>query len=214
MVGIQRQSLFTPKGAKSAYVDRSYCRAHNCTKEEYQKRLEESTTLYIGNLSFYTTEEQICELFSKCGEVKRIIMGLDKNKRTPCGFCFVIYYDRDSSQRAVNFISGTKLDDRIIRVDWDAGFQEGRQYGRGRSGGQVRDEFRTDFDSGRGGYGKQATPEKRFFEGGPPDAQMGTLYGAPLQMMMGGGAAAGGGGVPYPKSTPPESRKRPREDDE
>jgi nuclear cap-binding protein subunit 2 len=41
----------------------------------------------IGNLSFYTTEEQIFELFSKCanpedgGGIKRIIMGLDKNTR-------------------------------------------------------------------------------------------------------------------------------------
>ena len=31
---------------------------------------------------------------------------------------------------------------------------EGRQYGRGKSGGQVRDEYRTDYDLGRGGYGK------------------------------------------------------------
>jgi RNA recognition motif-containing protein len=46
--------------------------------------------LQIGNLSFYTTEEQIYELFSKCaspedgGGIKRIIMGLDRNTR--CGF--------------------------------------------------------------------------------------------------------------------------------
>ena len=31
---------------------------------------------------------------------------------------------------------------------------EGRQYGRGKSGGQVRDEFRDDYDAGRGGFGK------------------------------------------------------------
>ena len=38
----------------------------------------------------------------------------------------------------MRYINGTRLDDRIIRTDWDAGFKEGRQYGRGRSGGQVR----------------------------------------------------------------------------
>jgi len=64
--------------------------------------LSKSTTLYvcphfsnqtgtnseqIGNLSFYTTEEQIYELFSKCansedgGGIKRVIMGLDRNSR-------------------------------------------------------------------------------------------------------------------------------------
>lgn len=44
------------------------------------------------------------------------------------------------------YILGTRLDDRVVRVDWDAGFIEGRQYGRGKSGGQVRDEYRTDYD--------------------------------------------------------------------
>jgi len=114
----------------------------------------QSTTLYVGNMSFYTTEEQIYELFGKCGEVKRVVMGLDKFKRTPCGFCFIEFYLREDAEAAVRFINGTRLDDRIIRTDWDAGFVEGRQYGRGKTGGQVRDEYRTDFDSGRGGYGK------------------------------------------------------------
>ena len=41
----------------------------------------------VGNLSFYTTEEQIYELFSRCtnpeegGGIKRIIMGLDRNTK-------------------------------------------------------------------------------------------------------------------------------------
>lgn len=42
-----------------------------------------------------------------------------------------------------------------IRCDWDRGFEEGRQYGRGKSGGQVRDEFRETFDEDRGGYGQK-----------------------------------------------------------
>ncbi|XP_050413802.1 nuclear cap-binding protein subunit 2 [Patella vulgata] len=113
-----------------------------------------STTLYVGNLSFYTTEEQIFDLFSRAGDVKRVIMGLDKVRKTPCGFCFVEYYSREDAENAIRYVNGTRLDDRIIRTDWDAGFKEGRQYGRGKSGGQVRDEYRSDFDEGRGGYGK------------------------------------------------------------
>eukprot|EP00088_Acartia_fossae_P010394 TRINITY_DN15174_c0_g1_i1.p1 TRINITY_DN15174_c0_g1~~TRINITY_DN15174_c0_g1_i1.p1 ORF type:complete len:162 (-),score=18.14 TRINITY_DN15174_c0_g1_i1:82-534(-) len=124
------------------------------SRSEQERLLNQSTTLYIGNMSFFTTEEQLYELFGKVGEVKKIIMGLDKFKRTPCGFCFVEYYQRDDAENAMRYINGTRLDDRIIRTDWDAGFVEGRQYGRGKSGGQVRDEYRTDFDSGRGGYGK------------------------------------------------------------
>ncbi|XP_044308735.1 nuclear cap-binding protein subunit 2-like isoform X2 [Varanus komodoensis] len=119
-----------------------------------EKALKNSCTLYVGNLSFYTTEEQIHELFSKCGDIKRIVMGLDNVKKTPCGFCFVEYYTRAEAEHAMRFISGTRLDDRVIRTDWDVGFTEGRQFGRGKTGGQVRDEYRTDYDAGRGGFGK------------------------------------------------------------
>ena len=64
-------------------------------------------------------------------------MGLDKIKRvsltikiskkyrffqTPCGFCFVEYYTRLSANNALRWVNGTRLDDRIIRTDWDAGF--------------------------------------------------------------------------------------------
>ena len=61
------------------------------SRQQQEERLKRSTTLYVGNLSFYTTEEQIWELFSRAGDVKRIVMGLDKHKKTPCGFCFVEY---------------------------------------------------------------------------------------------------------------------------
>ena len=64
-------------------------------------------------------------------------MGLDKIKKTPCGFCFVEYYTRADAEDCMRYINGTRLDDRIIRCDWDAGFVEGRQYGRGKTGGQV-----------------------------------------------------------------------------
>lgn len=43
------------------------------------------------------------------------------------------------------------LDGRPIRTEVDKGFREGRQYGRGATGGQVRDDMRMTFDAGRGG---------------------------------------------------------------
>ncbi|XP_077228765.1 nuclear cap-binding protein subunit 2-like [Tasmannia lanceolata] len=143
-------SLFKDPSKLSAYRDRRF----PGTQEEFEHALQTSTTVYVGNMSFYTTEEQIYELFSRTGEIKKIIMGLDKNTKTPCGFCFVLYYSREDAGDSVKFTSGTILDDRSIRVDFDWGFQDGRQWGRGRSGGQVRDEYRTDYDPGRGGYGK------------------------------------------------------------
>ncbi|XP_074768580.1 nuclear cap-binding protein subunit 2-like [Athene noctua] len=102
----------------------------------------------------YTAEEQIHELSGRSGDIGKIIVGLDKVKKTARGFCLAEYYARGDAENAMRYISGTRLDDRIIRTDWDAGFKEGRQYGRGRSGGRVRDEYWQDNDAGRGGYGK------------------------------------------------------------
>jgi len=112
-------------------------------------------TAPLATRSFYTTEEQVYELFSKCGEIKRLVMGLDRYTKTPCGFCFVEYYTHQDALDCMKYIGGTKLDERIIRTDLDPGFTEGRQYGRGKSGGQVRDEYREDYDEGRGGLGRQ-----------------------------------------------------------
>ena len=65
-------------------------------------------------------------------------MGLDKVRHTPCGFCFVVYYTRADTEDCVKYINGMALDERLIRVDFDWGFRDGRQFGRGKSGGQVR----------------------------------------------------------------------------
>ncbi|TGZ77830.1 nuclear cap-binding protein subunit 2 [Ascodesmis nigricans] len=128
-------------------------RESDTRKGAEDETLKDASTLYVGNLSFYTTEEQIHELFSKCGEIKRLVMGLDRFSKTPCGFCFVEYYTNADALDAMKYIGGTKLDERIIRTDLDPGFKEGRQYGRGPTGGQVRDYYREDYDPGRGGYG-------------------------------------------------------------
>ncbi|KAF8860405.1 RNA-binding domain-containing protein [Acephala macrosclerotiorum] len=130
-------------------------------EEPTEDPLKDAATLYVGNLSFYTTEEQIHELFSKCGEIKRLIMGLDRFNKTPCGFCFVEYYTHQDALDCMKYIGGTKLDERIIRTDLDPGFQEGRQYGRGKSGGQVRDEYREEYDEGRGGLGRAIQAERQ-----------------------------------------------------
>ncbi|KAI0382892.1 RNA-binding domain-containing protein [Hypomontagnella monticulosa] len=129
-------------------------------EEAPEDPLKDATTLYVGNLSFYTTEEQVYELFSKCGEIKRLVMGLDRFSKTPCGFCFVEYYTHQDALDCMKYIGGTKLDERVIRTDLDPGFKEGRQYGRGKSGGQVRDEYRDDYDEGRGGLGRAVQTER------------------------------------------------------
>mmetsp|Transcript_5648 Transcript_5648/g.8770 ORF Transcript_5648/g.8770 Transcript_5648/m.8770 type:complete len:238 (-) Transcript_5648:1156-1869(-) len=112
-----------------------------------------STTVYIGGLSYYTTEEQIYTLMSKCGLVDRIIMGLHRLDRKPCGFCFVVFRHRQSVIMAESLLTGVRFDGKTIKVEIDPGFREGRQYGRARSGGQARDERERERQFGmRGGF--------------------------------------------------------------
>lgn len=55
------------------------------------EKLETSSTIYVGNLSFYTEQYQIYEVFSKVGLIKELHLGLNKKTNTPAGFCFVVY---------------------------------------------------------------------------------------------------------------------------
>ncbi|XP_071724936.1 nuclear cap-binding protein subunit 2-like [Rutidosis leptorrhynchoides] len=205
-------SLFKDLEKLSQYRDRRF----PGTQEEFEQALLNSTTIYIGNMSFYTTEEQVYELFSRAGEIKKIVMGLDKNSKTPCGFCFVLFYSREDTEDAVKYISGTILDDRPIRADFDWGFQEGRQWGRGRSGGQVRDEYRTDYDPGRGGYGKLVQKELEA-QRQLVDYGTGSLGSFPPMMAPTYGGHGGGGGHGHGHRDSYRQRdyrrKRNREDD-
>jgi nuclear cap-binding protein subunit 2 len=134
-----RASELQPPGAeKKLYWDRS----HYASPEEQMQALTQSSCLYVGNLSFTCRTVHVRDHFEQLGPVKNVIMGLDRNKKTPCGFCFVDYYDRYIALRAVSLLTGSKLDGNIIRVELDAGFQPGREYGRGVHGGQVRDDRR------------------------------------------------------------------------
>ncbi|GBF93677.1 hypothetical protein Rsub_06780 [Raphidocelis subcapitata] len=188
------------------YVDRRF----KGTKEEYYERLGASSTLYVGNMSFYTSEDQVYALFSRAGHVARVIMGLDATRKTPCGFCFVIYDRREDALAAARYLNGTSLDERPIRVDIDYGFEEGRQFGRGRSGGQVRDEFRTDYDSARGGFGKQLV--KQIASQGLAVKEMDggqvAFVPVPQAWQAGGGGEEGGGGGGGGEGEPSAKRQR------
>ena len=104
-------------------------------------RLKESTTLYVGNLFPYTQESQLLELFTACGRVKNLHMGLNRQTFRPCGFCFVEFQTRKQAETAVECLNLASLDSNQLRLDWDYGFCEYRQFGRGRHGGQVRTEI-------------------------------------------------------------------------
>ena len=52
--------------------------------DEHIAALQGSTTLYVGNVSNMTTEQQLYEFFSRAGPVNRVIMGLNRETREPC----------------------------------------------------------------------------------------------------------------------------------
>ncbi|GET90639.1 nuclear cap binding protein, putative [Leishmania tarentolae] len=139
------------------YVDRHELLRSLLTTEEFRERRQEqlnySTTVYVGNLSFYTAEEQVYNHFSPCGHIRDIVMGLNEVTRCPCGFCFVVFESQAAAVLAVQVLNGSLLDDRVVSVSWDVGCDGSRRWGRGAHGGQVVDGVRQNLDEGRGGLG-------------------------------------------------------------
>ena len=68
-------------------------------------------------------------------------MGLNRQTYKPCGFCFFEFYNRDQASLAIQCLNLASVDGKEIRIDWDHGFSHRRQYGRGKEGGQVRNEL-------------------------------------------------------------------------
>lgn len=128
-------------------------RRHFPDHERQLKAILASSWVYVGNMSFFTRELQIRELFQRAGRVVRIVMGLNWKTKQPCGFCFVELDSCDSAQVAEACLSGLVLDEQVIKVQRDWGWTPGRQFGRASNGGQIRDLYRKGFNPHRGGYG-------------------------------------------------------------
>ena len=111
------------------------------TQEEMQEKINTSSTLYVGNLHPATTDRQLHALFGQCGRVSRIIMGIN-HKKEPCGFCFVEFETRDEARHAMQTLNRMQVRDRAMRTDWDSGYVEGREFGRGKNGMQKSAEKR------------------------------------------------------------------------
>lgn len=138
--------LFHAIGHEYSYFDKK-----NYSKDDWIDKISKSTTVYVGNLSFFTTEDIISEIFSSCGPIKAIYMGLNHQTMQPCGFCFVQFYRHADALAAVTFLNCSCCDGREIRVDWDSGedISGSRRYGRGSAGFQWRDELRSQVDPDR-----------------------------------------------------------------
>src|SRR6202008_2372815 len=99
-----------------------------------------ATKLYVGNLPFNTTENELQELFSQAGAVQEVMLMQDKFTGKSRGFAFVTMASDQEAQNAISQINGKTLEGRALTVN-EARPREPRPSGGGGYGG------------GGGGYG-------------------------------------------------------------
>jgi RNA recognition motif-containing protein len=72
--------------------------------------------LYVGNMSYDTTETQIRELFAQVGEVESVALITDRDSGRPKGFGFVEMNTEEQAQEAIKRFNGYSLDNRNLTV--------------------------------------------------------------------------------------------------
>jgi len=96
--------------------------------------------LFVGGLSWGTTDEGLREAFAQFGYVEEARVVLDRDTGRSRGFGFVKFAEEDQAKNALDSMNGADLDGRTLRVDYatDKGSGGGRG-GRGGGGGGGRD---------------------------------------------------------------------------
>jgi RNA recognition motif-containing protein len=103
-----------------------------------------SNKLFVGNLSFNTTENDLQDAFAAYGTVTEANLVMDRMTNRPRGFAFVTMSTPEEAQKAIDGLNGKELGGRAMTVNI-ARPREDRPAGGG--GGGRRDSGR---DSGRG----------------------------------------------------------------
>ena len=107
--------------------------------------------LYVGSLSYQTTQEELAELFGQIGQVLSATVITDRDSGRSKGFGFVEMSNDDEARKAIDQLNGTVLDNRQIIVN-EARERRDNSYGGNRGGyrgGSGRGGSR---NSDRGGY--------------------------------------------------------------
>ena len=73
--------------------------------------------LYIANLSYKTTEEDLKSLFSPCGAIKECNVVLDPMTKESRGFAFLMFESAQEAERAIEEVNGKDLNGRKLRVE-------------------------------------------------------------------------------------------------
>ena len=109
-----------------------------------------NTKMYVGNLPFSATQEDIQSLFSQFGSVTDVFLPMDRVSGRPRGFAFVTMGTPDEMQAAINGLNGQEFGGRKLGIN-EARPKEERPGGFG-GGGGGRGGFGGG-GGGRGGYG-------------------------------------------------------------
>ncbi len=88
--------------------------------------------LYVGNLSFDTTEETLRTLFAEYGQIESVRLVSDRYTGRSRGFAFVEMSTEQAAQEAISGLNGKQVDEREIKVDNAKPQRERRESDRGR----------------------------------------------------------------------------------
>jgi len=75
------------------------------------------TNIFVGNLSFQTTQEELHAAFANYGTVERVNIVTDRDSGQPRGFAFVEMTDRAAAEAAIAKLNGTDLNGRTLNVN-------------------------------------------------------------------------------------------------
>lgn len=94
--------------------------------------------IYVGNLSFDTTEDQLREAFEGFGEVTSVNIIMDKFSGKPRGFAFVEMSTKDEAVAAISGLNGRDMDGRSLNVNEAKAREQGGKRYNGGGGGYRR----------------------------------------------------------------------------
>src|SRR5512146_1522043 len=107
-----------------------------------------NTKLFVGNLSYNTTANQLQDLFAAHGNVIEVDLIMDKFSGRPRGFGFVTMETKEGADAAIQALNGKTIDGRAMTVNEARPREErprggggGGGYGGGRGGGGGRREY-------------------------------------------------------------------------
>jgi cold-inducible RNA-binding protein len=97
--------------------------------------MEMETKIYVGNLSYDTTEEELTALFSEAGTVASTALIKDRDTGQSKGFAFIEMSTQAEAEKAISMFNGKSMGDRELKVNLARPREERGPGGRGGYGG-------------------------------------------------------------------------------